>query len=45
MDVTYDGMLRHIINGDYKVVAEVVIATAFSEKQGDKLNKMSASKP
>ena len=42
MDVTYDGMLRHIINGDYKVVAEVVIATAFSEKQGDKLNKMSA---
>jgi len=41
MDVTYDGMLRQIIKGDYKEVAEVIMVTAFSEKSGDGLKKMS----
>ena len=41
MDATYEGMLRQMIKGDYKPVAEVIMATAFSEKPGDELGKMS----
>jgi gamma-glutamyl phosphate reductase len=41
MDASYEGMLRRMIYGDYKPVAEVIMATAFSEKPGDELGKMS----
>ena len=41
MDATYEGMLRQIINGDYRAVAEVIMVTAFSEKLDKELKKMS----
>ena len=41
MDITYEGMLRQIIKGNYRAVAEVIMETAFYEKQGDKPSKMS----
>jgi len=40
MDATYEGMLRQIIKGDYRTVAEVIMVTAFNEKPGDELGNM-----
>ena len=40
MDATYERMLRQIIKGDYRAVAELIMVTAFNEKPGDELSNM-----